>query len=72
MIHLDITSDDSKDSLHNRAPNQVFDLADDIESETDANMVLDLDGISIPSPSHTIVSDIAPIPSSFDFFTIMM
>ena len=66
MIHPDISSVESKDSLHDGAPNQVFNLSDDIESEIDANVVLDLDGIDIPSPSRTIVSDIATVLSSFE------
>ena len=68
MIHPDSSSVASKDSLMDGAPNHVFNLSNDIESEIDANLVLDLDGTDIPSPTRTIVSDIATVPSSFEDF----
>jgi len=68
MIHPDSSSVESKDSLMDGAPNQVFNLSNDIESEIDANLVLDLDGIDIPSPTRTIVSDIPTVLSSFEDF----
>lgn len=69
MIHPDISSDESKDSLHDGAPNQVCDLTDNIESEIDANVVLDMGGIIIPSSLCRLITDIAPITSSFDDFS---
>ena len=68
MIHPDIASEESIDSLHDGAPNRVLNLSDDLETEINANLVLDLDGIDIPSPSRTIVSGIETVPSSFEDF----
>ena len=69
MIHPDITSDSSKDSFFTGDPNQVLDLGNELDSEMHANLVLPINGISIPSPTCTIISDIDAIQLLFeDFF----
>ena len=70
MMYPDITSNSSKDSLHTGGPNHVFDLGEELEPEVSNNLEVPLDGISIPSPTHTAISNINTIQVSFeDFFT---